>query len=55
MRDEIVVGDWVRFYQNGRLVIGQVQYVTEGKFSGEHVYCTDIGSTSCVMEWGHKP
>jgi len=25
--DKIKVGDWVRFYQDGRLVIGIVQYV----------------------------
>lgn len=38
-------GDWVRFYRNGVLVLGVVQYVKErrlGSYSRE--VCTDIGS-----------
>lgn len=37
----IKIGDWIRFYQNGRLVIGVVQYVGrnwEGDFAD-----TDVG------------
>lgn len=39
----IQVGDWVRFYQNGLLVIGVVQYIEEPGSLGS-VISTDIGS-----------
>lgn len=40
-----VVGDWVRFRQAGRLVVGVVQYVAkpEHYWQGEAIYQTDIG------------
>ena len=34
--------DWVRFYQNGRLVIGQVEYI-QTSISGTTWLLTDIG------------
>lgn len=47
MRDvvyQIEVGDWVRFYNGGRLVIGKVEYVnTNNSLPGFDVK-TDIGS-----------
>ena len=54
MCNEIEVGDWVRFYQNGKLVIGQVEYIREGKFTGEKEYHTDIGRTTHILEYRHK-
>lgn len=40
---QVKPGDWVRFYQNGQLVIGQVAYVT--RQSGGHLFAnTDRGS-----------
>ena len=41
---DIDVGDWVRFYQNNRMVIGEVQYVltSYGSFSPD--IQTDIGA-----------
>lgn len=40
---EVNVGDWVRFYQNGIMVIGVVQYVQKDLL-GYWVAKTDIGS-----------
>ena len=39
----IMQGDWVRFYQSGKLVIGQVEYITKG-ITGRYEIKTDIGS-----------
>ena len=38
------VGDWVRFYQDGVLVIGYVHYVNTDSVLGDVEYQTDIGS-----------
>lgn len=40
---DIKVGDWIRFYADGQLVIGVVQYIQEDVL---HKLCalTDIGS-----------
>jgi hypothetical protein len=46
-------GDWVRFYQNGRLVIGEVRYVKDPKLPGwDREICTDQGCVDegCVLE-----
>jgi len=46
MKDNtVMVGDWVRFYQSGKLVIGQVEYITKG-ITGRYEIKTDIGSAS---------
>ncbi len=37
------VGDWVRFYQGGRLVVGVVMYLSTLKYSGAPLVTTDIG------------
>lgn len=42
----IDVGDWVRFYQNGTLVIGVVQYIGKDRL-GYQELATDQG-TVCV-------
>jgi hypothetical protein len=39
------VGDWVRFYQNGELVVGVVQYTTR-TILGHVEYNTDRGVVS---------
>lgn len=41
-------GDWVRFYQDGKLVIGVVQYVKEAESWSSHRWdvSTDVGLTS---------
>lgn len=46
-----VVGDWVRFYVTGRLVVGEVRYIQEHTWR-ERVLNTDVGSVSedCVLE-----
>jgi hypothetical protein len=41
----IMQGDWVRFYQSGKLVIGQVEYITKG-ITGRYEIKTDIGSVT---------
>lgn len=39
-----VVGDWVRFYQAGVLVVGVVEYVTDSSAYGEQRrYLTNVG------------
>ena len=38
------VGDWVRFYRDGKLVIGHVNYVRTDTVLGDAEYQTDIGS-----------
>lgn len=48
---EIKVGDWVRFYQGGRLVVGIVQYV-QPRIDRQDYVQTDIGAIkeSYVLE-----
>lgn len=41
----IQVGDWVRFYQNGKLVIGVVEYVMKSDVLGDIELHTDQGTT----------
>jgi hypothetical protein len=38
------VGQWVRFYRNGALVIGVVQYVRVDPVNSEREYQTDNGA-----------
>lgn len=38
------VGDWVRFYQNGNIVIGSVQYIETAGVIGTTVLKTDVGA-----------
>lgn len=40
------VGDWVRFYRDGRLVIGEVVYVEQAASwsKSDEVYSTDQGT-----------
>jgi hypothetical protein len=41
---DIKPGDWVRFYNNGHLVIGKVEYVSEDSVQGWKYYLnTDQG------------
>lgn len=49
---DIRQGDWVRFYQNGIMVIGVVQYIIKDITSYRQV-CTDIGTVSLdnVLEY----
>lgn len=42
MKPKYRVGQWVRFYQKGTLVIGVIQYIHETLFGNE--YSTDIGA-----------
>jgi hypothetical protein len=47
---DLHAGDWVRFYQNGKPVIGVVQYLTPLEaltgVPGTDEVCTDIGRVS---------
>lgn len=55
---KVEVGDWVRFFQNGVLVIGVVNYVKEDKWdSGKYECVTDIGSVGeeYIQEIRRKP
>lgn len=38
------VGDWVRFYQAARLVIGEVRYKRYDSFISRWEYITDVGN-----------
>ena len=38
------VGDWVRFYQAARLVIGEVRYKRYDSFISRWKYITDVGN-----------
>lgn len=40
----VKVGDWIRFYQEGRIVTGVVQYVSEATGQYGDQVSTDIGS-----------
>ena len=47
MKDNtVLVGDWVRFYQSGKLVIGQVEYIAKSTITGRYELKTDIGSVT---------
>lgn len=51
MTTDIRPGDWVRFYQNGRIVVGVVQYVQPRHERQDYIQ-TDIGAIkeSYVLE-----
>ena len=40
---KIEVGAWVRFYRDGELVLGVVQYVKKHGVLDEIELCTDVG------------
>ena len=46
------VGDWVRFFRNGTLVIGVVCYVHKNDLLQTEAYLTDLGSVpeSMILE-----
>jgi hypothetical protein len=45
--EKVKVGDWVRFYRNGELVLGVVQYVKPGRLSySAREVCTDTGAVA---------
>lgn len=45
MTRDLQPGDWVRFYKNGALVIGVVQYVARSDYSNRiNAIQTDIGA-----------
>ena len=52
---DIKPGDWVRFYQNGALVIGVVQYAHYDGMTFKHTLSTDCGSiyANSVLEVRH--
>jgi hypothetical protein len=41
---KIKVGDWVRFYHDGKMVIGVVQYTVKDDLLGYMTAQTDIGA-----------
>ena len=43
--NKVKIGDWVRFYQQGKLVIGSVEYI-DIDCVGKVTICTDVGGTS---------
>ncbi len=43
---KVSVGDWVRFYRNGVLVIGIVQYPADKDVIGTRHYATDAGEVN---------
>lgn len=46
-RDDIRPGDWVRFYRNGVMVIGEVRYVTTRQsWEESNTLSTDAGQTT---------
>lgn len=49
-------GDWVCFYQGGKLVIGRVQYITESEYYpyGKKLM-TDIGSVDIAYVLEARP
>ena len=51
------VGDWVRFYRNGELVLGEVIYIRQDKTLNDTYYCTDRGEVEQddVLERRRKP
>ena len=51
------MGDWVRFYANGVLVIGCVEYVRVDTVLGDHELYTTAGAvdSESVLELRRKP
>jgi hypothetical protein len=39
-------GDWVRFYRDGKMLIGVVQYIRESNGLGDLEALTDVGSVA---------
>ena len=52
---KVEIGDWVRFYNGGKLVIGVVEYVRKKVIHVE--YCTDAGTVheDSVLEVRKNP
>jgi hypothetical protein len=48
MTKDIREGDWVRFYQCGKIVIGVVQYIEKDLYSSDLKIKTDIG---CLRDY----
>lgn len=47
------VGQWVRFYLSGRLVIARIEYLPpRASYESQPSYCTDLGEIpqSSIME-----
>jgi hypothetical protein len=44
MTKEIQEGDWVRFYQGGKMVIDIVQYIEKDLYSSDLIIKTTMGS-----------
>lgn len=42
-KSKAAVGDWVRFYQDMKMVIGVIQYVGEDEIGGDVYFDTDVG------------
>lgn len=52
----VKAGDWIRFYYNGQLVIGVVEYVqARDKYPYTIEYMTDKGVTYSYVECRAKP
>jgi len=49
------VGDWVRFYRNGQLVMGVVQYIHQDEFSDKQELSTDNGAVDSDMVLERRP
>jgi hypothetical protein len=54
-KEPIKVGDWVRFYSNGKLVIGVVNYIGRESTRGDIEVMTDIGAidSESILEARH--
>lgn len=46
MKPKYQIGQWVRFYKNGQLVIGVIQYIDNTSYPITVQYCTDHGEIS---------
>lgn len=44
MKNKLQVGDWVRFYRSGELVIAVIEYITKDNILGELIYHTTLGN-----------
>jgi hypothetical protein len=41
------VGDWIAFYKDGNIIIGEVRYVQVGGVLEDRIlYCTSVGATN---------
>lgn len=57
MKNKLQVGDWIRYYSNGELIINAIEYITKDSLLGELTFHTARGNVTIeyILESRSKP